>query len=90
MEPMPPLEGAVRPSVVKVPDPPKYPRLAALGSLMFPVVMTLFWVGSLHRDAFGWVAVIGLVLSASLAGAMIEAFPPRAQGPDGQGVSEPS
>lgn len=93
MEPMPPLEGAVRPAVDPTPDPaPKHPRLAALGSLMFPAVMTLFWVGSLQRDGFGWVAVIGLILSASLAGARIQAFRarPGAQDHDGQGVPEPS
>ncbi|MFW5470599.1 hypothetical protein ACOCJ4_11175 [Knoellia sp. CPCC 206435] len=92
MEPMPPLQGAVRPTTVEVETPPRHPRLAALGDLALGIVFVAFITGRLHDEGFSWFLVVLLIVASAGLAAKIAThsrllWNRRAEG---QGVAEPS
>ena len=92
MEPMPPLQGAVRPAAEPAPaPPPKHPRFEAVGEALFPLILVLFFVDIVRRDGFSWIVLACLVLASTTLGAKVATLNRLVRKPpQGQGVSEPS
>ena len=92
MEPMPPLQGAVRPTTVAVETPPRHPRLAALVDLALGVFFVVFLTGRLHDQGFRWFLVVMLIVASAALGAKITIHSRLLRNPRAgtQGVPDPS
>lgn len=92
MEPMPPLQGAGRPTTVEVETPPRHPRLGALGDLALGVFFVALLTGRLHDQGFSWFLVVLLIVASAALGAKIAIHSRllRTHRAEGQGAPEPS